>query len=167
MTAKWSALKKISSLAAVCMMFSIVMVTDADKSSAMTEDEVYEMAVEIGELYNICPEFLVSIAYQESRYDPDAKNGGCKGLLQISERWHKDRMERLGVTDIYDPYGNMLVAADYLAELFERWEDVGMVLMTYNGDSNARKYWNGEVDLSEYASEILERSAEMERAHGK
>lgn len=150
-----------------CMISSLSLRTDADNSNIMTEDEVYEMAVEIGEKYCICPELLVSIAYQESRYNPDVDNGGCKGLFQVSDKWHKDRMENLGVTDIHDPYGNMLVAADYLAELFEDYGDVGMVLMTYNGDSNAKKYWNGEADLSEYASEILERSAEMERAHGK
>lgn len=161
-------LKKMIALAITfCMISSLSLRTDADKSNVLDEDEVYEIAVEVGEQYCICPELLVSIAYQESRYNPDVENGGCKGLMQVSDKWHKDRMEDLGVTDIYDPYGNMLVAADYLAELFERWEDVGMVLMTYNGDSNAKKYWNGEADLSEYALEILERSVEMERAHGK
>lgn len=110
----------------------------------------------------------MAIAEAESGGNPNANNGGCKGIMQVSERWHKDRMERLGVTDIYDTSGNILVATDYLYELFEIYGcDVGMVLMTYNGDSNAEDYMNGNAELSEYAEEILERSAELEELHGK
>lgn len=120
-----------------------------------------------GKEYNICPELLMAIAEAESVGNPEAKNGGCKGIMQVSERWHKDRMERLGVTDIYDTSGNILVATDYLYELFEKYEDVGMVLMVYNGDSYAEEYANGNVELSEYAAEILQRSEKLERLHGK
>lgn len=121
-----------------------------------------------GEEYGICSELLMAIAEAESGGNPNANNGGCKGIMQVSERWHKDRMERLGVTDIYDTSGNILVATDYLYELFEIYGcDVGMVLMTYNGDSNAEDYMNGNAELSEYAEEILERSAELEELHGK
>ena len=41
-------------------------------------------------------------------------------------------MERLGVSDLYDPYGNILVATDYLVELFEKHGDIGLSLMIYN-----------------------------------
>ena len=68
---------------------------------------------------------------------------------------------------LYDPYGNMLVAADYLSELFEEYEDVGVVLMTYNGDSDAEAFSYCEAELSGYADDILTLSAELERAHGK
>ena len=34
----------------------------------------------------------------------------------------------------------MLVAADYLAELFAQYEDLGMVLMVYSGDSGAEAF---------------------------
>lgn len=120
-----------------------------------------------GEEYNICPELLMAIAETESGGNPDVENGGCMGIMQVSERWHKDRMERLGVTDICDTSGNILVATDYLYELFEKYEDVGMVLMVYNGDSDAENYMNGNAKLSGYAEKILERSAELERIHGK
>lgn len=120
-----------------------------------------------GKEYNICPELLMAIAETESHGNPKAENGGCKGIMQISEKWHKDRMKRLGVTDIFDTKGNILVATDYLYELFEKYEDVGMVLMVYNGDSDAEDYMNGKAKLSGYAEKILERSAYLEELHGK
>lgn len=120
-----------------------------------------------GKEYNICPELLMAIAEAESHGNPEAENGGCKGIMQVAERWHKDRMERLGVTDIFDTKGNILVATDYLYELFEKYEDVGMVLMTYNGDSRADDYMSGKAELSAYAEKILERSTELERLNGK
>ena len=76
-------------------------------------------------------------------------------------------MRKLGVTSLNDPYGNMLVAADYLYELFEEYDDPGVVLMKYNGDSKANKFANGQVGLSTYAKNVLEKSRELEIAHGK
>lgn len=129
--------------------------------------EVQEAAQKYGELYGLSPEFLEAVAYAESRYDPEAVNGGCLGLMQISTRWHIDRMERLGVTDIFDLDGNMAVGADYLAELFATYEDAGAVLMYYNGDANAEAYLNGSARLSGYASGILAMAEELEEKHGK
>lgn len=109
----------------------------------------------------------MAIAEAESGGNPNAENGSCKGLMQVSEKWHKDRMERLGATDLFDENGNILVATDYLYELFEKYADAGMVLMVYNGDSDAVDYMNGKAELSKYATDILERSAELEKIHGK
>ena len=130
-------------------------------------EEYQDYCEEIGEMYCVCPELLMAMIETESSGNPDATNGTCKGLMQVSEKWHKDRMERLGVKDIYDPYGNILVATDYLMELAEKYEDVGMVLMVYNGDSRAHSYWNGKADLSNYAAKILYRAEMLERIHGK
>lgn len=131
------------------------------------KDEYQEYCIEIGEKCGICPELLMAMVESESSGNASATNGECKGLMQVAEKWHKDRMEKLGVADIYDPYGNLFVAADYLLELFEKYEDVGMVLMVYNGDSGAQAYCNGSGQLSTYAQKILARSEMLERIHGK
>ena len=102
----------------------------------------------------------------ESSGNPNATNGTCKGLMQVSEKWHMDRMKRLGVKDIYDPYGNFLVATDYLMELAEKYEDLGLVLDLYNGNSKAMQNAENGV-LSEYAANILYRAEMLERIHGK
>lgn len=131
------------------------------------DEEYQEYCSEIGEMYGICPELLMAMIEAESSGNPKATNGSCKGLMQVSDKWHTDRMERLGVSDIYDPYGNILVATDYLLELFEQYGDVGHVLMIYNGDSRADDYADGKCGLSGYSKKILERSEHLERIHGK
>lgn len=105
----------------------------------------------------------MAIIEHESSGQADATNGGCKGLMQINEKYHTERMKRLGVTDIYEPYGNILVGCDYLAELFEEYEDMSVVLMKYNGtpDALARTYEN----CTEYAKNIMSRTMELERLH--
>ena len=75
-------------------------------------------------------------------------------------------MQKLGVKNLKDPFDNILVGVDYLRELFERYEDPGMVLMVYNGDSRVKRL-RATGELSEYAEWILNRSAELERQHGK
>jgi len=125
-----------------------------------------ELCEEIGEEYAICPELLEALIERESHGHADAKNGSCKGLCQISERWHKDRMERLGIDDIYDPEGNIRLCADYLTEIGAEYEDIGLTLMIYNGSSDAVKRAESG-NLTDYAIWILERSEELERAHRK
>lgn len=146
------------------IMWSFVEFTStAQPAGSYIPAEAQEACVKYGEEYGICPELLMAMIERESSGRPDAESGGCKGLMQISDRWHKDRMERLEVTDIYDVEGNIHVGADYLAELFEEYEDVGSVLMVYHGEKNAAD----KEKLSSYADWILNRSAELERMNGK
>lgn len=48
-------------------------------------------------------------------------DGASEGYMQVQRKWHYDRMERLGVTDLMEPFGNFRVACDYLAELLETY----------------------------------------------
>lgn len=126
--------------------------------------EEYQMyCAEIGERYHICPELLTAMIEAESSGRAGAVNGACVGLLQVNPQWHKARMRRLGVSDLTDAYGSILVAADYLAELFAENEDLYLVLMKYNMPHRiAEKYYNQGI-YSEYAVSIAERAAELER----
>lgn len=147
---------------AVAVMWSALVVEarESDKENWLDYIEI------VCEDKHICPELVEAIIEAESSWNPKAKNGDCIGLMQVSESWHRDRMARLGVTDLTDPYDNILVGVDYLSELFERYEDVGAVLMKYNGDSRLPEYME-TGEMSEYAEKILTRSAELERMHGK
>lgn len=147
----------------IILTLSVSFISTAQPAGTYISEDAQEACVKYGEEYGICPELLMAIIERESAGQADAENGGCKGLMQISDRWHKDRMERLEVTDIYDVDGNIHVGADYLAELFEKYEDVGIVLMVYHGERNAAN----KEKLSSYAEGILDRSAELERSKGK
>lgn len=124
---------------------------------------------EICEMYNMSPELVQAIIERESRWDPNAVNGPCVGLMQIDPDWHAERMQQLGVRDLTDPEENILVGVDYLHELFLEYEDVYAVLMFYNAGYSAqyglRAYEDGRY--SDYAKEVAARAMVLEMLHGK
>lgn len=128
--------------------------------------EVQEACMKWGGVYDICPELLEAICWNESRYETDLVNGTCKGIMQINEPVHTARIEKLGVTDIYDIDENIHVGADLLAELFADYPDAGTVLGLYHGEKKAVS--KGKTgNYSTYTKTILEKSYELERVHGK
>ena len=150
----------------------IAYATEMEKINLYDPDipvDIQDAAWKYGEQYNICPEFLIAVAKRESEFNPEAVNGSCVGLMQVSLMWHTDRMERCHVTEeeMWTVDGSMHVAADYLAELFDEYEDAALVLMIYNGDSDASSFAQGDCDMSDYASDILTYSRELEEKHGK
>lgn len=162
-------IKKLLSTAVALAMLSgtcTVNATTADENDTYICEEYQKYIYKISEEYHVCPELIMAIVEQESSGKADAENEGCIGLMQVSQRWHEDRMERLGVTDIYDPYGNILVGTDYFMELAAEYEDTYTVLHVYNGTADAvTKAECG--DYTDYAKEIIERAAVLERVHGK
>ena len=127
--------------------------------------EVQEAAIKYGEEYGILPEFLEALAWRESRYHADAvsKDGSCIGLCQVNPKWHKERMKRTGKTDLYNIDDNMNVAADYLSELLQEHPgEPEIALMIYNGDHSYR-----EGNISQYAQDIMKKSQELAKKHGR
>lgn len=148
----------------VFMMFPAIEVNA--QSEQILSDEIIGYCEDVGQEYCIAPELLESIIITESIGNADAENDGCIGLMQINEKYHKDRMKHLMVTDLYDPYSNILVGADYLMELADKYGDVALVLMVFHGEKDALEK-NEQGIISDYAKEILERSEFLEREHGK
>lgn len=123
------------------------------------EDYINDYVELICESYsNVTPELVESVILSESGYNPKAKNGNHVGLMQVSTKWHKDRASNLGVKDLYDPYGNILVGVNYLDELIAQTDgDVAWALMIYNmGHKKAYKLYS-QGNISSYASIILSR----------
>ena len=134
----------------------------------LTDDELWSITTEVGELYDISPALLFALVETESSKNVYAENGSHKGLCQISTKWHKDRMETLGVENVFDPYGNVLTCADYLSELLgiakKRGceKEIEYALMRYNmaTDTANEMYDRGEV--SKYAKKVTKRAEELE-----
>lgn len=131
------------------------------------KDKIVSMIFEIAPSYDISPYMVMAMVERESNYNPDATNGQYKGLLQISERWHGSRMKDLGVTNLYDPAGNITVACSYLKDLYELYEDQELVLMCYSMDNaKAMDLWrNGQVSV--YATAVIDRMRELEEGNGE
>ncbi len=129
-------------------------------------EEVIQISEELGQAYSICPETIQAIGWVESRFQADAVNGDCTGIMQVSGMWHEDRMARLGVKDLTEVRGNMTVAVDFLSELVKDGEDLEEALMKYHGESRiGQRLEAGE--MSEYVEEVLEVSSFLEEMHGK
>lgn len=161
-------LKKVLSATLFLAIFTVcpICVSSADYPDIEVPVEIIEITEQIGDMYGVCPELLQAIAFYESSYRQNATNGSHCGLMQVSTKWHSGRMEKLGVSDIYDPYGNVLVATDYLMELAEETESITYCLDIYHGDSKA-EYNEENGIISNYAKKILALSERLEREHGK
>lgn len=108
---------------------------------------------------------IYAMIKHESGYKADAigDNGNSIGLMQVQPRYHKARMARLGVTDLVDPYQNVLVGIDYLAEMLERYEgSIAKALTAYNcGIGGAEKYFSQGIDANTYTKKILAYAKEL------
>lgn len=122
---------------------------------------------EIGTMYGVQPEFIESFIEAESSGNTNAKNGNCIGLMQVYGTVHQDRMRRLGVTNLYDPYQNILVGTDILVDLYEQYgDDTALVVALYNGQSDAKRRTEN-FDFADYTKKVLNRTYELETIHHK
>ena len=113
--------------------------------------------IQVAESYGIDPSVIFAIAYRESSYNPASigDNGAALGLMQIQPRWHSDRMVRLGCSDLLDPYQNVIVGTDYLAEQLARYGgDISKALVAYNAG-----HYRGTI--TSYAQEVLAKADEL------
>lgn len=117
--------------------------------------------------YDLDPCLMIAVMEKESGYHPDAINkyGTCFGLYQISLKWHSGRMEKLECDDLYDPYQNTLVAADFLAELIDTSRDLTEALMYYNMKRSTAKELYEKGEYSEYALSIQKRAEDLRKMY--
>lgn len=101
------------------------------------------------------------------KYDSTGDSGNSKGLMQIYEYYHLDRMEEVGATDLYNPYDNMRVGVNFLAEIQDKYlasSGENCVLMVYNmGATTAKKYWEQGTYSTDYTRGILQRAQEIQQ----
>ena len=121
--------------------------------------------------YDVSYALVLAIIEHESGYVFDAAGdrGKSKGYMQIYETYHIDRMERLGVNDLMNPYQNVRVGIDFLSYLLKKYGTVQDALAAYNyGEAGARKHlWSNGVYVYSYNSEIMQRMKEIEEVVGK
>lgn len=131
----------------------------------MIPDEYIPYVLEIGQRYNICPELIMAVIETESGGNPDAvSESGCIGLMQIKPQFARGRMDKLGATDLYDPYSNILVGVDILVELADKYDDLPTVLMCYNKGEYSGAVERAEAgEYSGYATKIMQRTEELEK----
>lgn len=131
---------------------------EAQEPRIFTERDNWNAYIdEVASSYNLSPQLIKSLIQVESRWDPNAVDptGANVGLMQISTRWQEERAKRLGVVNMMDPYGNILIGTSYLADTLQETGDLAWALMIYNEgyQSAYQKHLSGIV--SAYASEVM------------
>lgn len=158
-------MKKFLYLINLCFICFIVIKNKvlANEIEYLEQDNLVSYTTEIGELYGIDPYILQALCEKESSLNIYAENasGTCKGLTQINDFIHQGRMQKLGVEDIYDPYSNILVCADYLSELRDENDDIYYMLMRYNMKTKTANKLYQEGIISDYAKSIVLRAGEL------
>lgn len=114
---------------------------------------------------NVSPAIVIAIIEKESSYDPLSvgDDGESFGLMQIYQKFHEDRMEKLGVTDLLESKQNVQVGVDYLLELFSENPEPVWVLNAYNGGRAYANRKEATGEDTEYSVDILDRAAVLER----
>ena len=85
--------------------------------------------------YGISTNVVMGCIRVESNFQTQimGDNGKAYGLMQVQKQWHKARMKKVGATDLLNPYDNVAVGIDYLAELYGIYGNYHKALMAYNG----------------------------------
>lgn len=123
------------------------------------EDELQLYIVRLCEEHHIDPAVVMGMAQRESQFTADAigDGGDALGMWQVQPRWHQDRMDKLEVTDLLDPYQCVTVAVDFLSELLDKYDgDIEKALTAYNQGS-----FKGVV--SNYAKAVIENSENIKK----
>ena len=120
--------------------------------------EIQLHIIETAERYGIDPAIVFAMAWVESSFNANSTGDGgdSLGLMQVQPRWHSARMEKLGCTDLLDPFQNVTVAVDYLSEMLGWYDgDIVKALVAYNQGS-----YKGTI--TNYAKAVLATAEEME-----
>lgn len=113
--------------------------------------------------YQINPSIVIAMCFYESSFNADAvgDNGEGMGLMGINPRWCWSEMEKLNCPDMRDPYQNVTVGIDILAQKMAKYDgNPEMALMSYNaGDAGAHRLWFDKgIYSTTYSSNIMNMS---------
>tara|TARA_Y100000389_G_scaffold142110_1_gene140069 strand:- start:1256 stop:1687 length:432 start_codon:yes stop_codon:yes gene_type:complete len=101
--------------------------------------------------FDIEKTLILSVIKKESQCSQTALGtSDDRGLMQVIPKWHHDRMDKLGVTDLFDPMQNLRVGAHFL-----------MSLGVANKPYDALAFYNGghrrPQSSLKYAEHVLEK----------
>lgn len=120
-------------------------------------EDLQDHIMNLCEDHGIDPAVVIAMIEKESCYTATAigDGGNSFGLMQIQPYWHSGRMEKLGCTDLLDPFQNVTVGVDYLVEMLDWYDgDIAAALTAYNRGS-----YNGTV--TNYAWTVMAIAEEL------
>lgn len=110
------------------------------------------------------PRFVLSIARQESSYNPRIKSyAAARGLMQFIAQTADQMAAQLRLRDfeqddLYNPDTAVLFGSQYLKNLFEEFRSPQVVAAAYNGSEDSVRRWmarSGSSELDRFVVEVL------------
>lgn len=108
------------------------------------------------------PRFVLSIARQESRYDPRVKSAAAaRGLLQFisstsSQIAAQLRLDDFDQSDLYEPKRAILIGSQYMQNLFQEFGTPQAVAAAYNGSEDSVRRWVARARIPEVDRFMIE-----------
>lgn len=129
------------------------------------EDSLQLHIARLCEEHHIDSEIVMGIIWHESRFQPEVMGdqGRSYGLMQVQKQFHLERMDRLGVDDLLDPYQNVTVGVDILAEMIDHYDgNLEMALVAYqNGYEGADfHFFSKGVYENSFSNSVFEKAGE-------
>ena len=128
------------------------------------EAELQEFIFGVAEDYGLDGKLVMAVIGIESNYKADeiGDSGNAYGLMQVHPSQHSDRMARLKISkeELLDPYANVVVGVDYLAECIEKG-GLEWGLMAYNGGPTYANEMTKQGIITEYAETVIYLSKDL------
>lgn len=134
---------------------SLYQIMDSDKVDSKFYDvpldtDLQQLLWEACEESGIDMSLALAVIWEETDYrNIIGDDGASFGYMQVQQKWHEDRMARLGVTDLMDPASNFRTGCDYLAELLETYPLANALAFYNSGDPALRPYCERVMDYME------------------
>ncbi len=115
----------------------------------------WDVIREAGKRYSVDPVYILSIAREESRLDPEARSvAGALGLMQLMPRTAERLCRKIGWTapeeePYYDVETNIVLGTYYLRSLIDRFRSIPAATAAYNAGENVVKKWLDRYDYEE------------------
>lgn len=112
--------------------------------------------------YKVDYYFVMGLMFTESAFVADSISiTDDYGLMQINA-CNADYLEdKLGVTDLLEPYQNIQAGLYILKGLFEKYENESLVCMAYNmGEYGASQLWDSGIYSTMYSEKVIAKAQE-------
>ena len=130
-------------------------------------EELQEYTYYMCQNYSVDFELAMAVMFTESAFDPEAVSGtGDYGLMQLNEIALPELADKLGITDITDPYQNIRGGVYLLGGYAAKYNDPARVVMAYNmGDYGSSALWEEGVHTTAYTEKVLAKYREFKEAN--
>lgn len=114
--------------------------------------------ITVCEEYGVPQSVALGVIQAESSFTATAANGSCYGYMQINSINSEWLSEKIGVTDLTDPYQNIRSGVFILSDLYGKYRDWHKALICYNyGEGGAQEHvFSKGYTTTSYSRTVME-----------